>query len=228
MIEALQFEFSFRTEQKETFRTKSLVGQYDLENKTVEQKFSGNYKLPDQWNIGLIVGNSGTGKTSIAKKCFGEFSSCNWNNEAIIENFDNKLSMSQITEALGSVGFNSVSYWLKPFNVLSNGEKQRVELARLCTEKELIVFDEFSSLVDRDVAKSMANSVQKMIRKNNKKFVAVTCHKDLNEWLQPDWVYDTDLKEFFVLGKSIGAKSSVLKSEERQEKSGTFIKSIII
>lgn len=223
----LKFEFSFKTEPKQSFRVKSLIGQYDLENKAIVQTFKGDHKLPEKWNVGLIVGNSGTGKTSIAKKVFGEFSSCSWDENPIIENFKKDLSMDQITEMLGSVGFNSVPYWLKPFSVLSNGEKQRVELARLATEKDFVVFDEFSSLVDRDVAKSMSNSVQKMFRKYQKQFVAVTCHKDLQEWLLPDWVYDTDEKVFFCQKKQ--EKSSLnLKSQEFQKTSGSILKSIII
>ena len=223
----LKFEFSFETKPKQSFRVKALMGQYDLENKTIIQTFRGNYKLPDQWNIGLIVGNSGSGKTSIAKNIFGEFSTCEWNTEPIIENFSKDISMDKITEILGSVGFNSVPYWLKPFNVLSNGEKQRVELARLATETDFIVFDEFSSLVDRDVAKSMSNSVQKMIRKQNKKFVAVTCHKDLQEWLLPDWVYDTDEKVFFCPKKK-EPKNLSLELNDAQTKNGSFLKSITI
>lgn len=223
----LKFEFSFETKPKQTFRVKALMGQYDLENKTIIQNFKGNHALPKEWNVGLIVGNSGTGKTSIAKKVFGEFSSCSWNDEPIIENFAPNLKMDEITEVLGSVGFNSVPYWLKPFHVLSNGEKQRVELARLATEKDFIVFDEFSSLVDRDVAKSMAHSVQKMMRKNGKKFVAVTCHKDLAEWLLPDWVYDTDEKVFFCPQKK-EMNDSPSRSEGVRLESGSISKSIII
>lgn len=227
MIEDLKFEFSYKTTFTKSFRSDCLIGQYDLESKDVEQFFKGDYKLPKNWNIGLIVGNSGTGKTSIAKQVFGEFDTLSWSNESIIENFSRSLSMDKITYYLGNVGFNSVPYWLKSFNVLSNGEKQRVELARLLSEKNMVVFDEFSSLVDRDVAKSMANSVQKAFRKENKKFVAVTCHKDLKEWLQPDWIYDTDKKEFFE-GKSLGAKSSNLKSSGVRSENGNTIKSIII
>lgn len=227
MIEDLKFEFSFKTNFKESFRINSLIGQYDLEKKEIIQNFSGNYKLPKNWNIGLIVGNSGTGKTSIAKKCFGEFDKLIWNELPIIENFNSSLSMDKITYFLGNVGFNSVPFWLKPFHVLSNGEKQRVELARLISEKNFVVFDEFTSLVDRNVAKSMSNSVQKMFRKEKKQLVAVTCHKDLEEWLLPDWVYDTDTKEFF-LGKHLGAKSSNSTFKKQQIKNGNFIKNIII
>lgn len=227
MIEALKFEFSFKTNKTDSFRVKSLIGQYDLEDKETIQSFNGNYKLPEKWNIGLIVGNSGSGKTSIAKSVFGDFLTCDWTNDPIIENFNKTLKMDEVTSYLSSVGFNSVPYWLKPFHVLSNGEKSRVELARLCSENDLVVYDEFTSLVDRDVAKSMSNSVQKLFRNNDKKLVAVTCHKDLQEWLLPDWVYDTDEKVFFCQ-KSSEKKSSNLKSDEFQKNHGDFIKSIII
>lgn len=135
-----------------------MIGQYDLEANEIEQRFKGDHTLPSNWNIGLIVGNSGSGKTSIAKACFGEFTKSKWDNKPLIENFDKRFSMDEITNTLGSVGFNSVPYWLKPFNVLSNGEKARVELARMCLENDFVMYDEFTSLVDRDVAKSMANS----------------------------------------------------------------------
>lgn len=227
MIEDLKFEFCYKTEFKETFRTKTLCGQYDLNNKNIEQKFFGDFKLPKDWRIGLIVGNSGSGKTSIARNVFGEFTKCEWSDEPIIENFLKDKTMNEITQYLGYVGFNSVPYWLKKFSVLSNGEKSRVELARMASEKDLVVYDEFTSMVDRDVAKSMANSVQKLFRKNNKNFVAVTCHKDLNEWLKPDWIYDTDQKEFFV-GKSQGAKSSNSESSELREINGSSTRSITI
>lgn len=222
-----KFEFYYKTKINDTYRCKALIGQYDLENNESIQEFKGNYKLPEKWNIGLIVGNSGSGKTSIAKNVFGDFDFCDWNNEPLIDNFNKNKSMEEITYALGSVGFNSVPYWLKPFNVLSNGEKSRVELARMALEKDFVVYDEFTSLVDRDVAKSMSNSVQKLFRKLDKQLVAVTCHHDVLDWLQPDWVYDTDEKKYYHPKHNEG-KSSSLRSKELQEKNGNFIKSIII
>jgi energy-coupling factor transporter ATP-binding protein EcfA2 len=203
------------------------MGQYDLENKSSIQAFKGNHSLPDKWNIGLIVGNSGSGKTSISKNVFGEFDSCLWSLNSLIDDFDEKLNMEQITYALGSVGFNSVPYWLKSFNVLSNGEKSRVELARMALEKDLIVYDEFTSLVDRDVAKSMSNSVQKLFRKLDKQLVAVTCHHDVLDWLKPDWVYNTDEREFYI-PKLSEKKNSNSKSNEYKNQHGNIIKSIII
>ena len=54
------------------FRANSVVGQFDLSAANYKERFTGNIDLPDKWQIGLIVGNSGTGKTTIAKEIFGQ------------------------------------------------------------------------------------------------------------------------------------------------------------
>ena len=40
------------------------------------------------------------------------------------------IETKDIEKMFYSVGFGSVPSWLKPYNVLSNGEKMRVDLAR--------------------------------------------------------------------------------------------------
>ena len=54
------------------------------------------------------------------------------------------------------------------------------------------MFDEFTSVVDREIAKISALAISKGIRKSQKKFIAVTCHYDVLDWLEPDWVFCTD------------------------------------
>jgi GNAT superfamily N-acetyltransferase len=56
----------------------------------------------------------------------------------------------------------------------------------------LVVFDEFTSVVDRNVARVISAAIAKGIRlgRIGCRFVAVTCHYDVTEWLQPDWVID--------------------------------------
>ena len=58
--------------------------------------------------------------------------------------------------------------------------------------RPLVVFDEFTSVVDRTVAKVASAAVSRGIRRGALpvRFVAVTCHYDVVEWLAPDWVLD--------------------------------------
>jgi len=73
----------------------------------------------------------------------------------------------------------------------------RVDIARaLVLEQDLIVFDEFTSVVDREVAQVSAFAISKAIRKSKKRFIAVTCHYDVVNWLEPDWVFTTDTMEY--------------------------------
>jgi GNAT superfamily N-acetyltransferase len=86
---------------------------------------------------------------------------------------------------------------MRPYAVLSNGEKFRVELARrLLEDGDPIVIDEFTSVVDRQVAQIGSHAVQKYCRRQSKRFVAVGCHYDVIDWLQPDWVLDMATRQF--------------------------------
>jgi GNAT superfamily N-acetyltransferase len=108
-----------------------------------------------------------------------------------------ECSIEQITNAFNSVGFSSPPSWLKPYSVLSNGQKMRVDLARAILEpNKFFVFDEFTSVVDRNVAQIGSFAMQKAIRKTDKQFIAVSCHFDVQDWLLPDWVFNTDTMTF--------------------------------
>jgi GNAT superfamily N-acetyltransferase len=62
----------------------------------------------------------------------------------------------------------------------------------LLSDQQLIVCDEFTSLVDRNAAKFACATVAKALRtgRYQKRLVAVTCHDDILPWLAPDWVLD--------------------------------------
>lgn len=145
----------------------------------------------DDWNVGVIVGPSGCGKSSVMRHLWGSMPPMSWNAASVIDDFDKKHSIQDVAGMCGAVGFNTIPAWLRPFGVLSNGEQFRVDLARRLLElPDPIVVDEFTSVVDRQVAKIGAHAVAKTVRKKNRKFVAVTCHYDVIEWLQPDWVLE--------------------------------------
>jgi GNAT superfamily N-acetyltransferase len=157
--------------------------------------WTGDLPLDDKpWQVGLIVGPSGSGKTTIMRDVFGEPAALTWDGDAVVDDFPAGMSIEDITAACSAVGFNTIPAWLRPHAVLSNGEQFRVTLARLLAESEpgeTIVVDEFTSVVDRQVAKIGAHAVAKWTRRTtDRRFVAVTCHYDVLDWLQPDWVLE--------------------------------------
>lgn len=193
------FDIIKETQPKKTFRVASVIGKFDLQSEKISERFIGNIELPDKWQIGLIVGKSGTGKTTIAKQLFENayITNYKYNADTILDDMPKDCSVEQITSAFNSVGFSSPPSWLKPYSVLSNGQKMRVDLARAILEpQKLFVFDEFTSVVDRNVAQIGSYAMQKAIRKTDKQFIAVTCHFDVKDWLLPDWIFDTDTMTF--------------------------------
>lgn len=180
---------------KPTPRVIQMQGLFDVPaEKKTRREWRLNFKLEGEWNVGLIVGPSGSGKSTIATELFGDKLIDGWpwpKDKAVLDGFPPGLTVPEITGLLSSVGFSSPPAWLKPFDVLSNGEKFRVNLARTLAEtRELAVVDEFTSVVDRQVAQIGSSALAKAIRATNRRFVAVACHYDIVEWLQPDWVID--------------------------------------
>lgn len=135
------------------------------------------------WGIGLIVGPSGSGKSTLLEANYGAPSPVSWD--------ASKAIASQVSyDRLGAVGLNSVPSWCRPFHVLSTGEAFRATMA--ASLRSNASFDEFTSVVDRNVAKSCCHSIQRHIRQSGMTGVVfATCHSDVIEWLAPDWIFDT-------------------------------------
>ena len=198
-----KFKLSVSTTVKRSSRTAQLEGMFDVPL-TKELSRTWEVDIPIEkldWSVGLIVGPSGCGKSLIAKRMFGDLVDVplTWPRKAVVDAFDRKLSMEQIALACSAVGFNTITSWMKPFAVLSNGEQFRVAMARRLLEGgALVVVDEFTSVVDRQVAKIASHAVQKFVRRSEKKqrFVALSCHYDIIEWLRPDWIYDPSKRKF--------------------------------
>jgi hypothetical protein len=208
----------------DSFRVRQIAGMFDVD---VQQKAVQTFETEDiptdpDWKIGLIVGPSGSGKSSVARHVFGNrlYECGNWpHDKAVIDCFDCD-SIRDVTQLLITVGFSSPPGWIKPYHVLSNGERFRCDLARALSGKWLVasdqwletdnnnthhplpvtshqplatvVFDEFTSVVDRNVAKVGSAAIARGIKSGRMpcRFVAVTCHYDVTEWLEPDWVLD--------------------------------------
>lgn len=156
-----------------------------------------------KWQIGLIVGPSGSGKTSIGQRIFNDTPIydlyAGWGKDApIVDCIAPEGDFNTVTAMLSAVGLGDVPAWLRPFHVLSNGEKFRAGLARLaCERPEHAVVDEFTSVIDRQIAKVGAAAFAKTWRRGKGQIVLLSCHYDVIEWLQPDWVYDTAEARFY-------------------------------
>jgi GNAT superfamily N-acetyltransferase/ABC-type thiamine transport system ATPase subunit len=173
--------------------TQELIKPFDYESDGTEKFYPYLLPtdLPKDFGIGVIVGASGTGKSTLLKS-FGSPVSPVWNDGSIVSNFANAIDAN---EKLSAAGLMSVPEWVKPFSVLSNGQQFRANLARSLHDEAVI--DEFTSVIDRNVAKAASTAMARYVRKNNVKgIVLATCHRDVLEYLEPDWIIDTDRGEW--------------------------------
>ena len=152
------------------------------------------------WQIGVVVGPSGSGKTSIGKAVWGgdAFYEKPWpDNAPIVDAIAEGGDFNAVTGALASVGLGDVPSWLRPYSVLSNGEKFRADLARIVSEEpKQVVIDEFTSVVDRQIAKFGALAFSKAWRRTKGQAILLSCHYDILDWIEPDWVFNTETKTF--------------------------------
>ena len=161
--------------------------------------FSLDAELPiddGDWRLGLVVGPSGSGKTSIGRSLWGgkamQDIHAGWpHDEPVVDAVAPDGDFDAVTGAFSAVGLGDVPAWLRPFHVLSNGEQFRAGLARvICDAPERIVIDEFTSVVDRQIAKIGALAFGKSWRRTGGQAVLLSCHYDIIDWLEPDWVFD--------------------------------------
>lgn len=200
MSDCVKFNFEKKSKIDETFRVQKIRSMFDLQNKESIEHFQGEINLPEKWQIGVIVGASGTGKTSIARSLYGEKvdEEFSYTHTSVIDDMPKESSVDEIVKTFYAVGFGSTPSWLKPYNVLSNGEKMRVDLANRLLRSDEAIIDEFTSVVDRNVAKTMCIATKKAMSHNpNKKLIVISCHYDILDWLEPDWVYDTSEQQSF-------------------------------
>lgn len=196
-----KIDITLKTPISQSIRARQVSSMFDVPEQT-EHSLNWQIDAPlekQKWNIGLIVGSSGTGKSTVLKHQFGESLNLTWDKESVIDDFDSSFTAEQISSSCSAVGFNTIPSWLRPYKILSTGEKFRVSLARQILETpkdQTIIVDEFTSVVDRQVAKIGATAVSKWIRKENKQIVAASCHYDILDWLQPDWVLDMNTQQF--------------------------------
>lgn len=186
-----------------TPRVLQLEGLFDIApTKKSELRWTADIPIERRpWQIGLIVGPSGCGKSTIARELFAQelVAGFDWpTDKALVDGFPKGMGIKEITQLLSSVGFSTPPAWLRPFRVLSNGEQFRASIARAMAEQpDLFVIDEFTSVVDRKVAQIGSAAIAKAVRRRKgQQFVAVSCHDDIVDWLQPDWIFEPATGDF--------------------------------
>jgi GNAT superfamily N-acetyltransferase len=216
----------------DSFRVQQVAGMFDV---PLAEKLSERFRADvpganEEWQIGMVVGPSGSDKSTIARRAFGDalYGGNEWPADRAVVDCFGELSVRHVVELFTAVGFGSPPSWIKPYHVLSNGERFRCDLARALAVgfhkaatggrgidaipesnvanngsgtirdhrsrlyEPIVVFDEFTSVVDRDVAKVCSAAIAKGIRRGHLpcRFVAATCHYDVAAWLEPDWILD--------------------------------------
>ena len=149
-----------------------------------------------EWNILLICGKSGSGKSTLLKE-IGTPPKLEYDyTKAVVSQFPN-LDEEEVCDLLCGVGLSSVPTWLRKPQELSNGERARLDLCMSlyrAREAGIALIDEFSSVVNRDVAKSMSYALQRYVRQKKLKVVICSCHFDIIEWLTPDYSFNLEHK----------------------------------
>ena len=115
----------------------------------------------------------------------------------MISQFDG-YTEEEVCDLLGGVGLSSVPTWLRKPQELSNGERARLDLCKAIYDAgkgQIIYVDEFTSVVNRDVAKSMSYALQRYIRQKDLKIVIASCHFDIIEWLNPNYIFNLNHKD---------------------------------
>ena len=187
-----------------SFRCTKAANSLDIDMyKKSKHEFTVNADITgDDYNVGLIVGASGSGKTTFAehvygKGCFRKYLAMDL---PVIDQFPKDLSYAGCSSMLSGVGLTSVPCWIRPAHTLSNGQAARAEIALQMAhaffEDGPVTIDEWTSVVDRTVAKVMSHSIQKFARKLGKRVVLVSCHYDVLDWLNPDWVIDCNKQSY--------------------------------
>lgn len=184
--------------------TQYVYDSYDIQNKeltTTEVPIPSQEDLDEinkeDWNIILICGKSGSGKSTILKE-IGSIKPIEYNyNKAVISQFE-ELSEEEASELLHGVGLSSVPTWLRKPQELSNGERARLDICKAIYDArngDVIYVDEYTSVVNRAVAMSMSHSLQRYIRQKNLKIVIASCHFDIIEWIQPDYIFNLEHRD---------------------------------
>src|SRR5699024_12536919 len=99
------------------------MSDFDVKAEHSNEHFTGEMQYPDEWQIGLIVGGSGTGKTTISKELYGELihEDFEYTSTSVVDDMP-RISIDEIQRMFYTVGFGRVQSGLKTYQVLVKDE----------------------------------------------------------------------------------------------------------
>lgn len=201
-----EYKVEIHSDPWDSFRCKKAANSLDIDmSKKLKHKFSVEADIESPFNVGLIVGASGSGKSTLAEAIYGAEALKRVLDPTlpVIEQFPEEYTYDDCAKSLMGVGLSAVPCWIRPAATLSNGQKERAEIAlQMARDDDVVVIDEWTSVVDRTVGKIMSECIQKWARKTGKQVVLLSCHYDVFDWLQPDWLIDAN-KQSFVDRRSL-------------------------
>src|SRR5690606_5057497 len=112
-----------------SFRVQQVAGLFDLPLEAHSRE-TFRAELPaveEPWTIGAIVGPSGSGKSTAGRAASAEavYQPSDWPADRAIVDSLGEGPIQQIARVLTAVGLGSPPAWIKPYHVLSGGEKFR-------------------------------------------------------------------------------------------------------
>lgn len=184
--------------------TQFLFDNYDIQNreKTVTEvpipsKEDVELMNKDNWNILLICGKSGSGKSTILREIYGDVKPIEYDHSKCVISQFPRLTEEGVCDLLSSMGLASVPTWLRKPQELSNGERARLDIAKAIYDAngDIVLLDEYTSVVNRAAAKSMSHALQRYARQKGLKLIIASCHFDIVEWLQPDYMFNLEHRD---------------------------------
>jgi ABC-type lipoprotein export system ATPase subunit/predicted GNAT family acetyltransferase len=181
MYKKIYKKFKVEPNEKASLITEAFGIDAGYENEVVD------ISVPINFNIILITGESGSGKTTILNELKP-------NNILDLEIpntplFEWGINEEHTLKILSLVGLGDAVLFLTKYVHLSDSQQARARIAlELLSDREVIYIDEFLSTLDRSTAKSVAYCIQKAIKITNKKAILVTAHDDLQDYLKPDCI----------------------------------------
>lgn len=184
-------------------------------------------------DVVLAGGDSGAGKSLLLrelekrlaqfKHIFGEMCTEGDLNidpdELVIDSIGKNVE--EAISYLSFAGLNDAYLFLRKYKELSDGQKYRYKIAKMLSmNKDVLVFDEFCSTLDRETGKGVAFCIQKLVRRAKKTLIVATAHDDLIQDLAPsvlvrkNYGYQTDVT---YPGRTLNLKCSLMDDVTVQE-----------